>query len=272
MIDCLIGALAGGAAGPGDRRRQRRLDAADLRQLARRQGRSSSARPSWAPGAAASTHDGQEGVPHLGANQSNVPIEMIESNYPMRIEQLRHRAGHRRRRALARRHCRWSRDYRVLSEEAMLNIRSDKRRFPPHGLFGGGTGAPSLNLINPERREPAAAGADDRGRAPQAGRSLPATSWPAAAATAIRSSASRPSSSTTCIEEKVSMRACRRGLWRRDHGWPAAQDRGEGDGAAADTAAQAARDCGGLTRPIIRSPRRREPGVKAAAQAPCAVR
>ena len=42
------------------------------------------------------------------------------------------------------------RDYRVLSEEATLNIRSDKRAYPPHGLFGGGTGAPSLNLINPE--------------------------------------------------------------------------------------------------------------------------
>ena len=34
---------------------------------------------------ATGAHDGQEGVPHMGANQSNVPIEMIEANYPLRI-------------------------------------------------------------------------------------------------------------------------------------------------------------------------------------------
>ena len=30
---------------------------------------------------AALTHDGQEGVPHMGANQANVPVEMIESEF-----------------------------------------------------------------------------------------------------------------------------------------------------------------------------------------------
>ena len=34
------------------------------------------------------------------------------------------------------------REYEILSDEAILNVRSDKRRFPPHGLFGGGC-APS---------------------------------------------------------------------------------------------------------------------------------
>ncbi|MBL8700653.1 MAG: hydantoinase B/oxoprolinase family protein [Alphaproteobacteria bacterium] len=96
-----------------------------------------------------SAHDGQNGVPHMGANQSNVPVEMIESDYPIRIERYglvpdtggpgRFRGG-----------LSLTRDYRVLNDEAILNIRSDKRRYPPHGLFGGGTGAPSLNLINPE--------------------------------------------------------------------------------------------------------------------------
>ena len=52
---------------------------------------------------ATSAHDGQEGVPHMGANQSNVSIEMIESDYPIRIRALRHGAGHRRAGALARR-------------------------------------------------------------------------------------------------------------------------------------------------------------------------
>lgn len=96
-----------------------------------------------------SGHDGQNGVPHMGANQSNVPVEMIESDYPIRIERYglvpdsggpgRHRGG-----------LSLTREYRVLNDEAILNIRSDKRRYPPHGLFGGGTGAPSLNLINPD--------------------------------------------------------------------------------------------------------------------------
>jgi N-methylhydantoinase B len=94
-------------------------------------------------------HDGQNGVPHMGANQSNVPVEMIESDYPIRIDRYglvpdtggpgRHRGG-----------LSLTRDYRILADEASLNIRSDKRKFPPHGLFGGAAGAPSLNLINPE--------------------------------------------------------------------------------------------------------------------------
>lgn len=100
--------------------------------------------------------DGQEGVPHIGANQSNVPIEMIETTYPLRIERYgfvadsggpgRHRGG------LA-----IERDYRVLSDSALLNVRSDKRAFPPHGLYGGSDGGPSMNILrsgNTERTLP----------------------------------------------------------------------------------------------------------------------
>jgi len=35
---------------------------------------------------ASADHDGEEGVAHIGANQSNVPVEMIEAEYPIRIE------------------------------------------------------------------------------------------------------------------------------------------------------------------------------------------
>ena len=97
----------------------------------------------------AATHDGQEGVPHMGANQSNVPIEMIEAEYPLRVEQYgfvadtggpgRFRGG-----------LSLIREYRVLAERADLNVRSDKRAYPPHGLFGGKEGAPSTNLLNPD--------------------------------------------------------------------------------------------------------------------------
>jgi N-methylhydantoinase B len=99
---------------------------------------------------AAPTHDGQEGVAHVGANQSNVPIEMIEAEYPIRIEQYalvadsggvgKYRGG-----------LSMVRDYRLLADEATLTVRSDKRRFPPFGLHGGKSGMPSLNVVNPDR-------------------------------------------------------------------------------------------------------------------------
>jgi len=43
----------------------------------------------------------------------------------------------------------------MLSENALLNVRSDKRTYPPHGLFDGSNGAPSMNYIDSgnERRE-----------------------------------------------------------------------------------------------------------------------
>ncbi len=95
---------------------------------------------------AAPTHDGAEGVPHIGANQSNVPVEMIEAAYPIRIERYgmvpdtggpgEFRGG-----------LSLYRDYRMLAGEGLLNIRSDKRDHPPHGLFGGHPGAPSLNRV-----------------------------------------------------------------------------------------------------------------------------
>ena len=45
------------------------------------------------------------------------------------------------------------REYEILCEEAILNVRSDKRRYPPHGLFGGRPGAPSWNYLNPGRSD-----------------------------------------------------------------------------------------------------------------------
>ncbi len=43
---------------------------------------------------ATSEHDGQEGVPHMASNQANVPVEMIESDYPIRIERYGFVRGH----------------------------------------------------------------------------------------------------------------------------------------------------------------------------------
>ena len=101
---------------------------------------------------ATSEHDGQQGVPHMGANQSNVSIEMIESEYPIRINEYgmladtggagRYRGG-----------LGLVREYEILSDEAILNVRSDKRRFPPHGLLGGRPGSASWNYVNPGRSD-----------------------------------------------------------------------------------------------------------------------
>ena len=95
-----------------------------------------------------SRHDGQDGVPHMGANQSNTPVELIESEYPLRVEQyglVADTAGPGRLRGGNS----IIREFRVLSDEAVLIVRSDKRDFPPHGLFGGGEGGPSWNIVNP---------------------------------------------------------------------------------------------------------------------------
>ena len=99
-----------------------------------------------------SKHDGQEGVPHMGANQSNVSVEMIEQDYPIRINQYglvpdtggagQYRGGL----ALVR-------EYESLHDGALLNVRSDKRDFPPHGLFNGKNGKPSKNILNPDSKQ-----------------------------------------------------------------------------------------------------------------------
>ncbi len=99
---------------------------------------------------ATSSHDGQEGVPHMASNQANVPIEMIESDYPIRIERYgfvpdtggagEYRGG-----------LGLVREYRMLSGDIYFGVRSDKCFHPPHGLFGGHTGAPAANRIRSAR-------------------------------------------------------------------------------------------------------------------------
>jgi len=148
MMDCLFGALA--QAVP-DRVPADGSDGACLPTIAGRyQGRAfvfvETMMGNWG---AHPDHDGQEGMASLAANQSNVPAEVIERTVPLRIERYgvlpdtggpgRHRGG-----------LSVVRDYRLLADEGMLSVRSDKRRFRPHGLHGGGEGGPSWNILNPE--------------------------------------------------------------------------------------------------------------------------
>ena len=103
----------------------------------------------WGTWGGASTHDGQEGVPHMGANQSNVPIEMIEAEQPLRVERYSYIADTggpgKFRGGLST-----VRDVRILADETVLTVRTDKRRYPPHGLNGGKPGAPTWSIVNPD--------------------------------------------------------------------------------------------------------------------------
>jgi N-methylhydantoinase B len=98
------------------------------------------------------TGDGPEGVAHPAANISNTPVEIAEVELPVRIEEygiLRDTGGAGKYRgALAQ-----VRRVRSLAGEATLQLRSDKRRFPPYGLQGGEPGRGSWNILNPGESE-----------------------------------------------------------------------------------------------------------------------
>ena len=87
--------------------------------------------------------DGIDGLANIQANHTNTPIEVVEANFPLRVESHgfvpdsggpgAHRGG------LA-----LERSWRYLGTgPGFLRSRSDRARFPPYGLFGGEPGAPS---------------------------------------------------------------------------------------------------------------------------------
>ena len=86
----------------------------------------------------------RDGMPVLRVHMSNVmntPAEVIEAEYPIRVETQRLRRGsgggglHRGGDGLHR-------EYRVLAEEMSLTSMFERRRIPPYGLLGGEPGAP----------------------------------------------------------------------------------------------------------------------------------
>jgi N-methylhydantoinase B len=95
------------------------------------------------------TKDGIEGVTNPSQNMSNLPIETLEAKYPIRMEEYSYRqdscgAGkYRGGVGLVR-------QYHLLAEEAVLQLRADRYVHPPYGLFGGKPGAPSRNILNPK--------------------------------------------------------------------------------------------------------------------------
>jgi N-methylhydantoinase B len=93
--------------------------------------------------------DGLDGNSHIYANMASQPIEVTESEQPLQIaayEFIRDAMGPGQFRGGAP----FRREYRLLTDEAILQVRSDRRRFRPFGLYGGGAGRPSMNWLNPE--------------------------------------------------------------------------------------------------------------------------
>jgi len=92
--------------------------------------------------------DGVDGCASSVVNFSNYPSEVIENEYPLRIEEYGFQpdsggAGQYRG-ALG-----LVRQYRFLEAEGTLHIRSDRTRFPAYGLKGGQPGRLCRTILNP---------------------------------------------------------------------------------------------------------------------------
>ena len=90
--------------------------------------------------------DGIEAITNPSQNLSNTPIETLESQHPVRVEEY----------ALVPDSCgagRWrgglgiARAYRLLAREAVLQLRADRMKILPYGLAGGGAATGAINEI-----------------------------------------------------------------------------------------------------------------------------
>jgi N-methylhydantoinase B len=93
--------------------------------------------------------DGIEAVTNPSQNMSNTPVEVLEAQHPIRIDEY----------ALIPDSCgagRWRgglglrRQYTLLNSEATLQLRSDRMKFQPYGLAGGRPAPPTRNVLNPD--------------------------------------------------------------------------------------------------------------------------
>jgi N-methylhydantoinase B len=97
---------------------------------------------------ATASKDGASAIRVHMSNVMNTPIEVVESEYPLMVEELalrpdsggdgRHRGGLGFRRA-----------YRVLGSDVTLTTMIERRIVPPYGLFGGRDAPPFRITLNP---------------------------------------------------------------------------------------------------------------------------
>lgn len=99
-------------------------------------------------------HDGQDAGPYCLGNVANVPVEVIEAEQPVRIEEygfLPDTGGPGEYRGALG----IVRQYRLLAEQATVQLRSDRNVFPPWGTQGGQPGARGRAVLNPNSNDPA---------------------------------------------------------------------------------------------------------------------
>jgi N-methylhydantoinase B len=91
--------------------------------------------------------DGLNAVFSIVGNTWNIPAEVVEMRFPIRVEryELRDDSGGA---GQFRGGLGVNRYYEILSEEAELSILGNRAKVPPWGLFGGQAGAPAEYVIN----------------------------------------------------------------------------------------------------------------------------
>lgn len=97
--------------------------------------------------------DGLDAVQVHMTNTSNLPVECMELEYPLRVEEYRlisdsggpgkYRGGLGIRK-----------DIRILEGDAIFTVKADRSKIPPWGLFGGGKGLAGQIVINPDTDNP----------------------------------------------------------------------------------------------------------------------
>ena len=94
--------------------------------------------------------DGLQGNSNMFANMASQSAEVMEAEQPVQIlayELVQDRAGPGEFRGGAP----YRRDIQLDEAEAVLQIRSDRKKIRPYGLYGGRPGRPSANVLNPDR-------------------------------------------------------------------------------------------------------------------------
>ena len=93
------------------------------------------------------THDGVPGASHPISNAANIPTEIVEEEYPLRIAcygLVPDTAGLGTYLGAPS----VIRVYEVLADGTQASWRLERQRFPPQGLAGGGAGAPTSCQLN----------------------------------------------------------------------------------------------------------------------------
>ena len=98
---------------------------------------------------ARATRDGVDGVRVHASGSSNLPVEALEHAYPFRVERYALREGsggegqHRGGAGVIR-------DYRVLADDIVVSLSSQRQHVRAPGMAGGGDGAAGEFVLNPD--------------------------------------------------------------------------------------------------------------------------